>query len=67
MATINIKCSGCKDIHAVSRTSEIPDDVVSLECNWCPGCPNEPNEDYHEKHILENEEQHFNPDQLSIF
>mgnify|MGYP001614667471 FL=1 len=66
MATITIKCSGCKDTHAVRRTEEIPDEVVSLECNWCPGCPTEPDEDYHEKYIYE-EEQHFNPDQLSIF
>jgi hypothetical protein len=65
MASINIKCTSCKEISSVSRTNEIPDEVVSLECNWCPGCPKEPNEDYHEKHIYE-EEQFFNPDQLSI-
>ena len=64
--TINIKCLNCSDIHAVRRTEEIPDDVVSLECNWCPGCDDSAQDDYFEKYIYD-EEVNFNPDQLKIF
>ena len=66
MATINIKCTGCGDIHAVRRTEEIPNNATSLICNWCPGCENEPDEDYHEQYVF-TEEEIINPDQLSIF
>lgn len=35
---INITCDGCKKTWEVTRTNEIPDNVVSMGCNWCPEC-----------------------------
>lgn len=35
---MNITCEGCKKVHKVKRTPEIPKDVVSMGCNWCPDC-----------------------------
>lgn len=46
MAEINITCEQCGVTSTVKRTDEIPDDVVSLGCNWCPLC--DAYEDYHE-------------------
>jgi ssDNA-binding Zn-finger/Zn-ribbon topoisomerase 1 len=38
MTRINITCETCGKVHNVIRTSEIPDNVTSLGCNWCPDC-----------------------------
>lgn len=38
MKTIKIICDKCNKTFEVERTSEIPDDVISLGCNWCPAC-----------------------------
>lgn len=46
MAEINITCEQCGVTSTVKRTDEIPDDVVSLGCNWCPLC--DAYEDYYE-------------------
>ena len=45
---INIHCSICKRVFEVERTSDIPDNVDSLVCNWCPNCSGKANEDYRE-------------------
>lgn len=51
--SIVIHCTGCNEDHLVSRTSEIPAEVVSLKCNWCPGCEDNPDEDYFEEYVYE--------------
>lgn len=48
MYRINITCDACGIVHDVRRTPEIPDNVVSLGCNWCPACEDRA-EDYYEE------------------
>lgn len=60
-ARINIKCEGCGKVHEVARTSEIPDHVVSMGCNWCPDCEDTA-EDYYEEWYNEGGENEATPD-----
>lgn len=53
--TIKITCETCNKTHEVSRTSEIPEHVVSMGCNWCPDCEDMA-EDYYEEWYNENDE-----------
>lgn len=48
MKTIKIICEHCNQVFEVRCTSEIPNDVKSLGCNWCPACEDEADEYYHE-------------------
>lgn len=48
MSKIKIYCEGCKTEHDTERTSEIPEDVTSLVCNWCPICEDKATEEYME-------------------
>lgn len=50
MDKINCKCNGCGKIHSVDRTEEIPEDVVSLVCNWCPICDDTAKDYYMEEY-----------------
>ena len=34
--------------HEVGRTSEIPNHVISMGCNWCPSCEDDADEYYEE-------------------
>lgn len=45
--TIKITCN-CELSHDVRRTNEIPKDVISLGCNWCPACEDTAQEPYEE-------------------
>jgi len=53
---INITCDHCNSTHLVSRTNEIPNNVVALACNWCPNCEDEIDCDYEERYVLVEEE-----------
>lgn len=44
---IKITCD-CGMIHEVERTSEIPDNVISMGCNWCPVCMDSADAPYEE-------------------
>lgn len=44
MSRIKITCEHCNRTFEVNRTSDIPDDVESLGCNWCPACESEAEE-----------------------
>jgi hypothetical protein len=48
MKKINITCDTCHITHSVNRTKEIPDNVISMGCNWCPNCE-EKAQDYYEE------------------
>lgn len=49
MAKINITCEGCSTTtHSVDRTPEIPKDVISMGCNWCPKCEDKADDYYDE-------------------
>jgi len=50
MEKINITCDTCHVTHEVNRTSEIPSNVVSLYCNWCPDCEDKATEYYEERY-----------------
>jgi len=54
MSRINITCQSCHTTHDVPRTSEIPDYVLSMGCNWCPRCEDTAN-DYYEEWYNEKE------------
>ena len=65
---IKIKCNGCNKIHDVERTSDIPNDVIALSCNWCPECSDSATDYYTEQYIYsELEEPVFDKNQLDIF
>ena len=50
---IKIKCKGCHKVHDVERTSEIPNDVIHLTCNWCPECSDTATDYYNEEYVYE--------------
>ena len=57
MIEINITCEQCGKTHTVKRTNEIPNDVVSLGCNWCQLCDAfEDYEEYQYKFEMKNDE-----------
>ncbi len=69
MAKINVHCDTCKKMHTVDRTEEIPDEVVALKCNWCPGCEDQA-QDYYMEDYLTYEPFHpdlIPPNQLNLF
>ena len=45
---MNITCDTCHKTHSVRRTSEIPEHVISMGCNWCPECEDRAKEYYEE-------------------
>lgn len=55
MPRINITCENCGKTHDVKRTSEIPDWVISMGCNWCPDKDCHASEDYEEWYLPKNE------------
>lgn len=63
--SITILCTSCNEEHLVRRTNEIPAEVVSLKCNWCPGCEN-PDEDYCETYVYEEKPEEEDPDQIKL-
>lgn len=54
MATITIKCD-CGKSYDVRRTSEIPDWVIGLGCNFCPVCEDNASGYWEEWYLPENE------------
>lgn len=50
MAKIKLTCDGCGLVHTVERTPEIPDNVISMGCNFCPfgDCEDKANDYYDE-------------------
>lgn len=53
MKSIEIQCLNdeCGKKHEVDRTKEIPANVKSLTCNWCPDCESTAKEDYFEDYV----------------
>jgi hypothetical protein len=53
MTTIKINCD-CGKVHEVTRTNEIPSNVISMGCNWCPICEDTA-QDYYTEWYNEND------------
>lgn len=53
MNNLKIKCQNCGTVHDVTRTADIPENVVSMGCNWCPNCMEGQSTYYQEWHIFE--------------
>jgi len=66
MSVIVIECENCGLKHGVNRTVEIPDDVTSLSCNWCPECEDDATDYYTEKYIYTVIPEPIDPNQLSL-
>ena len=68
MADIKIECDNCGTILTVKRTLEIPDNVKSLGCNWCPLCEGDQDEVYVEWHneFYVDEKEIDDPNQTEI-
>lgn len=52
LGTIEIHCCGCRKIHVVPRTWEIPSNAERLGCNWCPDCESSANAYYQEWPVM---------------
>ena len=54
MKTILITCDTCHRSFTVERSTEIPENVASLACNWCIECEktNPPSEYWEERYIF---------------
>jgi len=66
MTKIKIFCEGCKSEFETNRTKEIPEDVTSLVCNWCPLCQDEATEDYKEEYRTLEIDEIKDPNQLKL-
>lgn len=65
---IKLLCDCCGKAHGLPRTSEIPDEVTALKCNFCIECEDKMNDYYHEEYIDESElPTVVNPNQLELF
>lgn len=68
MARIKIFCKTCNKDYQVYRTEEIPEDVTSLVCNWCPTCEDSAREEYLEEYrYLDAADEVKDPNQQSLF
>ncbi len=64
------EASGC--VHIMNRTSEIPDHINILRCNWCINCEDKAQDYYNEwwdeeENKIENERIPVAPNQLKLF
>ncbi len=66
MSRIKIYCYGCKTEHDTARTKEIPEEVTSLVCNWCPKCEDSATEDYMEEYRYLNVNEVKDENQLKL-
>lgn len=64
---IKIHCQGCQDDFQTQRTEEIPDDVTSLICNWCPRCEDTAKDYYKEEYRYFEVDETIDKNQLSLF
>ncbi len=67
MSNIKIHCQGCIKDFEVIRTEEIPDDVTSLICNWCPSCQDTAKDYYKEEYRYFKVEDKKDINQQSLF
>lgn len=69
-----IKCKQCEVSHEIKDVSEIPEGVLSLECNWCANCSYISKGLYKETFIFGKSQKKekkevvlIDPDQINIF
>lgn len=48
MTTITLFCETCHYKHKLDKTSEIPEHINFMRCNWCPNCDDLAQGDYNE-------------------
>lgn len=58
---INITCDTCHTTHSVDRTKEIPKNIISMGCNWCPLCEDRA-EDYYEEWYNDSDDKESTPE-----
>lgn len=66
MSKIKIHCQGCMQDLEVDRTEEIPEDVTSLVCNWCPFCEDTAKDYYKEEYRYFEIEDVKDPNQINL-
>lgn len=66
MVKISIHCEGCNKKRNVDRTPEIPDDVTSLKCNWCPECEHTATDYFYEWYCYDFIPEPENPNQIKL-
>jgi hypothetical protein len=66
MRKINITCDICHKTHEVGRTSEIPEEVTELFCNWCPECEDKADDYYDERYGYDPIPEPIDPNQLTL-
>lgn len=65
---IKLQCECCGKVHDLPRTSEIPDEVNALKCNYCIECEDKMDDYYNEWYVDESElPAVVDPNQLSLF
>lgn len=65
---IKLICECCDKVHDLPRTSEIPDNVNVLKCNYCIECEDKKDDYYNEWYVEESELPIVvDPNQLSLF
>lgn len=55
-----IHCRNCGAKHPIYKTDEIPNDIIRLECNWCPNCEGSIDELYEEFQIKRKIQKNYN-------
>ncbi len=65
---IKLKCECCGKVHDLPRTSEIPEDVNNMACNFCIECEDKMTDYYNEWYISDNDIPPVeDPNQLKLF
>lgn len=53
--TIEMNCS-CGKIHEVRKDDKVPENAISMGCNWCPDCEDKA-EDYYMEWYLDKDKE----------
>lgn len=61
---INITCDLCYTTHEVERTREIPENVISMGCNWCPKCEDKATDYYEEWYNYNDGDNNDSPEDI---
>lgn len=65
---IKLHCKCCGKVHDLPRTEEIPEEVGSLQCNFCIECEDKMDDYYNEWYIEESELPVIvDPNQITLF
>jgi len=48
MEMVKLTCQTCHTTHELRKTSELPEHVMFMKCNWCPLCEDRAEDYYNE-------------------